>query len=576
MAQQTKSNNKQNRRNGKNAGKPQYTKKNGEYRGKQGKKDSSSKRVNYDNAREDKVAKQIEEDSKRQGANDFAWANKNPELLKSAASIPVASIVGQPLFMDQEDSLCVPGVMSIQYSPAFGNGNGQSQKPTALNMAADQTYSITVHANSRDYAYTAPDLAVVTFGGIQAYAMLGSMMRAYGTTKLYREQSVYMPEALLSAQGFDPTDVRNNLGQMWFDINNFVEQLRQIWIPNIYPIMERWFWLNTNVFKDADGPRAQMYIFVQSQYLYFTETGYKTGSGLVGLTEAAFGGSPGSAFAPGAGKTYTWDQWKQAMQFMLDSLINSEDRGIMYGDLLNCYGATNMYTIGPIDASYAIEPTYNAEVLAEIENLIVTPRVISGLYQSEEDLYYLWDPNSVLKTAGSTTSNGAPSKTVLNFHTADQPSIELITAVTRMQVMREVYSNKVQTINPASIVANDGQEPSTGLGFVPTIFGSELCNAVVIWYKDRSGALLSAKTGTSIGGAVFSAAFGRMMAFDWHPFFYNVNSYISGVTTPTVNTVYNLPYEAWGDYDNYTVYTPEELDKIHQAVMYSYFGVPQR
>lgn len=80
----------------------------------QPRKDSKAKRVNLDNARESRVERDIRRDSQKVTANDIQWYSRNPELLKSSASLPFAKVLGAQVAGDQ--SIPVPGIMKFAYS----------------------------------------------------------------------------------------------------------------------------------------------------------------------------------------------------------------------------------------------------------------------------------------------------------------------------------------------------------------------------------------------------------------------------------------------------------------------------
>lgn len=567
-----KNGNKPNKSTGKTNSRQQNKRGNGGsnagMRGKQGSKDSKDPRINYDNAREDKVAKQIADDMKKETGNPPEWHFRNPELMRSASSIPFASITGIPVFQEN-GSEAVPGVMAIGFSHAFGSG----RKPIAINQASDANYSFIVHENSRDYNQTAPDYTILSVCGMEVFSILASVIRAYGTVKapMYQEQNYYKPDVLLRAQGFDPVDLRANLGNMWFDINNFIDQSRQIWIPNIYPLMERWYWLNSNIYQDAEGPRSSMYLFVQNRYLQYDEVRYKTGGSA--RTVQIKEGSNTLTFDPTA-RTWTWAQWKSVIQGMIDALINSEDRGMIYGNILKAYGPQRLYELQPIAADYAIQASYNAEVLAMIENITLSQVSVAELIQYEEDLYPAYTAFQT-PTNANTLNFGAPQKSVLNFHVSDQPSNELIVEGTRMTTLGAT----VQNVCRPNAITGEGVDPVFSDILIPDTICAEIANSISVWYYaiDANGVTNLVKGNTkqfyaaNNDAAIASITFAP---FDWHPFVYVLGDITPSAATPPVGTKFNEPINAYGDYDNYTVLEKGELVKMHNADMYSLWGVP--
>lgn len=546
------------------------------YRGKQGRKDSDSKRVNFDNARESKVERDIKEDSKRLEANDISWYSKNPTLLKSAASFPFASILGNKLFTRGS----VPGVMVLPWTPCFGRNN------VALNQAFNSMYSYVVHANSRNYNYTAPDLAVLMLAGSQVYAILGSVLRAYGAVKFYSEENKFMPDALLRAMGFNPSDFRANLPNIWFQINNFIDQLKQIWIPDVFPVIDRWYWMNTNLFTDAQGYRSQIYLFSQVLYFGFSETGVKTGSSLGvmctdGTVKILGSSSTSNTFNPNPNSNYKWEVWAKVIQGMIDLLIQSEDRGIIYGDILKAYGAESIKALSPIDSNFVVAPAYNAEVLTQIENWVSTDAMCLGLAQNENFLYPTWQVgfsvNGQVSAPVVTEISNLIRSTVLNFHMPEQPTPEMITIATRMCALG---AKGEVSYNPTGA----GNMSSTTV-LKPEACGTELPHdPYIIYFNDSLGLGLSVETWAQRKAQAPDAAsrvvdYSQMdiMAFDWHPFMYITDG--TKWTLPTSASATNAyikdPYNAYGDFDNYTVIPADIMQKLHDTCAFSLFGVPQ-
>lgn len=547
-------------------------------RGKQGSKDSSTKRDNLDNVRVSKlgddIAKRIVEDGKKINANDGSYYTRNPELVNAACTIPFAPILGET----SVENGSVPGIMILPWTQNFGTDT----KPLALNQMSDSVYSFVVHKNSRNYQYTAPDLTLVTLAGMDVFKLIASMIRGYGSAKAYAEENAYMPDAILAAQGFYPIDVRQNLSKMWFDINLLIDRSRQIWIPNNYPIMKRQFDLNTFIYTDApDGVKSQIYIPVQSTYYIWSETGVNTGSA---LSAVGSNGMPymkptvpeepeeRNIFDP-AHNQYTWDTWMTVANAMIDALINSEDRGIMYGDMLNAYGAESLYALPPVTSDYTVRPEYNAEVLMQIENTVCMPGSTNyrqlGLVQYEEDLYPVWNA----KQSGHPL---IPSTVTLNFHTQTKPDPLTVMIATRntMAGVRGIltYEGDVATW-PAS------SEAPAAKHAVPGTAGSEIFMAPIILCYQLNGTTFQRE----LSRTEFITAFtqlsqlsnvrtdNRLMAFDWHPFRYELVDTTSG----WVNGYYPISTkESYGDFDNYTSVSIETLNKMHTVAIFSEWGVP--
>nr|QXV86629.1 capsid protein [Rat picobirnavirus] len=547
----------------------------------EGTKDSKVKRVNYDNARVDKVEKDIEEGKAGPGRNDPSYYMKNPTLLTSAGSLPFAPILGQ----NTPSGFKVPGVMTINWVPSLGPND------VAISQAFDSQYSFIVHANSRNQSYDAPDLAMTEIAGANVFSIISAAIRAYGTVKYYKEQNLYYPDALLVGMGFEPQDFRDNMAQIWFDINNFIDQTGQIWIPNTMPLYRRWIDLNTNVYLDAPGNTAQTYFFVQSAYWIYDQTMLSTG-GSLGFV-AIGGGSTlnwkkTNVFSPGRNQ-YPWATWRLVIQSMISALVNSQDRGIMYGDILKAYTADKIMAMSPIQADLMSIPVYNAEMQTQFENVITARTNPTGLvqYASTDSapirLAQSWpqgmSADGYFATTGTNTIKkviGRVEHTYLNYHIAEQPAPIDNAIATRMR------AGKVQVDKSHVTVSTIATKPSVG----PSVYFLETCgtevpigiNLVEISSSAVSGykvITIPQFMGPTLAAANLNALV-SLSAFDWHPAIYIVSDTESETNDTGIGFTpqYNQISAVNLDFDNYTSIDDVILNKLHTVCTYSLLDVP--
>lgn len=564
-------------------------------RGKQGKKDSRSTRVNLDNERESKFVKQYEKKGMRAEANshpnDISWYARNPELLKSAASFPFGEVLGSRVW--KHTPAYVPGIMKIEFTFAYGgvfSGRDVSGIPTdlkyypeAINQAAKSMYSFLVHANSRNYNYEYQDLQIVVSAGVQVFCAIAHVVRAYAIAKTYSEKSIYKPEAYLTAMGFDADEVRSNLGQMWFDINNLIAQTSQLWIPNFAPLLQRWIWLCSNIFTDAQSALGQSYLFVPRYFQQYNEVASTTGGCLEPASwNTKVGASPMQVLD--TRKQNTWVAWRSTIQHMIDRLVNSEDRGIMFGDILNAYGADKIFAMPSVPSDVRIEPVFNPEVLTQIENLTVTHAACIGLQQTSDGL----TPTMAYPVASANVLSQAvaPQEPVLNFHQPSQPSPEQIVIATRLTAAGTLITDNSYSVRSVYNVEADPsfqQDATPSRTFAMAVaFGSEVVSTIYFVVKDSTAQnnwnCIEYPWATSVYSddwAPMSSNYvvsGDYLSFDWAPFIYwfqpdDGNSGVVGTTEGVIRC-------AFGDYDNYTTLDFLELSKLHQMALMSEFGLP--
>lgn len=552
-------NKKENLDSSKSTGNNSQRNRNRNMRGRQGRKDSSAKRINDDNERASKFSKACN------SANDPSWYAGSPELMKAAASLPFSQTTGSsPLF---GWDFAPGGLLSLEFSPTIG---GLYTDP--VNQAANMMYTYTVHANSRNKSYDAPDEMLLVIAASQLFAAIAMGVRAYGVTRYYTQQNSYVPDALLQAMGFYPRDLRSQMAKMWFDLNLLIEQSKQIWVPTDMPIFQRWFWLNTNVYTDAEGPQAQMYVFVQRFFYQYVEGPSSPDEGVGALipyqwiNDAANGGNP---------ILKTWDEYMTMMNTLMSSLINSQDRGIIFGDILKAYGE-RIFTMNPIDASYTVTPTYVPEVLTQIENCTLCKMFPTGIHQNMNAI-----DNRLYETYGAIDEAEVrdvilPSTAILNFHQTTDPSPEQIMVATRLQAHGLTVQKQGDVVQ-----------------YYPNSSGTEIVYKAIMWF--RAGA----KANFSIGGwpvdpvmTVTRSAglnlfptqdtgmsgweLGKYLAFDWSPWIYVYETAALDAININNPGVYNIePFFADGDYDKYTLLSEFNAKQMHQTAIYSLFGVPK-
>lgn len=475
--------------------------------------------------------------------NDVMWYAANPELLKAAASFPMSTSTGEEI--PATDLNSVPGVMAIYWDPIVGSGD-------ALNEAAAQTYSFVVHANSRNKSYNQADLMLMILAGANVFSALATGIRAYGVMHNFVQENLYTPEALVQAMGFNYADLKDHLSDMWFDLNEMISRISSIWVPNKFYLIQRWFWMNSNIYKDDTLTKSQMYLFVQDHMYIYDEKTSSTG-GMLKICD--LWGSTKANVA--AGTFRTWDQYKTAVNEMIYALLNSEDRGIMYGDIMKAYGAENLYSMSPITVDYRVIPQYDQEVLTQIENSVATDAIFGGL-QSFPD-------GSIGKKWEEVNIDGKfhlpPERKILNFHQLADPNPADIMVATRLMYGRTRVALREPSKQTALIELYDcGSEIVTGYD--------------VVYMKWRDGVPTVTHrmmhNGTTDPG---NTGISQWYAFDWAPWMY---SYSNTPAFKTGDYVFAEVNNWYGDFGNYTFLDYPQVHKLNVTAVKSELGIESR
>lgn len=569
-------------------------------KGRQPRKDNGVKRVNYDNTRISKFDKDMDRgpkdvrDTKRTDkSNDVSWYAANQEILKAAASIPFTDVTGTVLSRWNMQNTSVPGVLTMEWVPFMGGVNDP------LNQAANQIFSDTVHANSRNQSYDASDEMLLILAGANVFAALAAGIRVYGLMRRYNQLDRYTPDALVTAAGFDPVDLRANFANMWFQLNQLIIQSTQIWIPNVMPLIQRWYWMNSNVYRDGSSRKSQYYMFVQAVYYQYDETSMKSGGSLKPVVWTESGG------------TKTWSEYVTMVQDMIDAMINSQDRGIIFGDILKAYGADRLYALGEITSDYIVEPIYDREVLTQIENATmftmqsgrVGPVVQLPKNNNQLQHYFGVAVDTLSQGTGGYLHtfdyNAHGNKHVLNFHQLEDPTPEQIMVATRLATSGQRYLPDIPAgVYPSSWGAGPAQYFShlgtalpnltSGKQYVwtePAIVGTEVVIHSRIYYysnSDSGESQISAMdfnfnrqaSETFSNDVVFT-----YNAFDWSPKICVLSANTVTGQKPSAQS-FSIVYTELlnsqlviADYDNFAITDQDTIQKMHTTAIYSEFGV---
>lgn len=332
-----------------------------------------SRGKNYNGKRNRPTGKATVADKPEQhttGSNDASWYAINEQLLKDAASVPFSNAIGTGISniypTETEISTMkytIPGICAITFTPGIGHSlSGVS----AVNIASKRIYSFVRHMNSGAANYDSPDLMLYLLAMDSMYTTYMYFMRMYGIAAVYSNKNRYLADALLTACGADPEDIRKNLVQLRYNLNVAAAQIATFATPATMSIYKRHAWMSTKVFKDAEVEKAQLYAFVPDGYYVYNEKSSDKG----GYLEW----KPFSTSHYTDTRRLTVTKMSQIMNEMLQPIVSSEDIGIMSGDILKAYGQDKLNVLPGVPEDFVVIPEYDREVLTQIQNLTVAGR----------------------------------------------------------------------------------------------------------------------------------------------------------------------------------------------------------
>lgn len=507
-----------------------------------------------------------DEDRSSGDMNDPQWYTLNEQMLRDAASFNFSNMQGLPMditgkyewpsgtFVNSEDprAFVVPGLIALKYRPTVGISTDNF---SAVNIAARNIYSYVRHANSGHSNYDAPDLMKYILGMDSIYGMYSYCMRIYGLAGSYSVYNRYLPRLLIQANGVNYDDLIANLAQYRYRLNILATKAGSLCAPDSMSYVTRHVWMNANVWKDSIDEKSGLYMFVPTgvyQYSDPTE---------VGDTALKF-----VSFNIDTVKNYS--AYLDILESCIDSMMSSEDCGIMSGDILKAFGDHGVVRLPLVSEDYRIYPNYSEEVLVQIQNSKAYGSIAGAKIDTQnitEDATsgaLLYNP-----TMQQADSAGGLMDVVYNT-TRDRTDPGNVMVGTRLCAMPATES----TITSGGIISNLYTFDTMGTEYVErySIYtGSVDTNRELsvsrtdFWSRIR----MDDENVTQLSLMKTIQKIALVSKFDFHP---QIELYLAAPDSVTDVTSYNF----FGDLDNYTVMHRGDIDRMNESALIAEFNVP--
>lgn len=434
-------------------------------------KDGTSQRTNNrrhgNNNKKKEKASSGRHNNAKGSFNDPSWYIPTDQILKDVASFPTNYPLGNATPSDigpaadiynprsdvSSDTLApgtrVPGILSFKLMPQIGMA---SDPTAAVNIAATNLYAYMRHQNSGAKNYDAPDMIQMIIAVAQAYSAMTWLQRIYGYANTFSSMNRYIPKALISANGVDPESIYANLADFRARINTLSLKLNAIYAPNTIKLFNRWVFIYSNCYTDSNTARAQIFQYVPYGFLQRDDT-----TGILSLKRI-----------PAERMSYI-----QACTFveeMINSLLYSEDVGIISGDILKAWGS-KVYSMSYLPDNYSLIPSNSDEIRSQLENVSIVPLTEASTYTIEQDTdkAYIKTKINLIMEGYDMVHNGGKW---INFHKQNVTPEDIIVA-TRL----------TPGISGGIVLDTNTHKWKVGL----TSVGSELCVDATITYFDSYG-----------------------------------------------------------------------------------------
>lgn len=491
------------------------------------------------------------EDMKSESKNDISWWSTDPEHLAQVANVPFTAATG--LLNKEIDFSGVPasapGIMTFETVLMPGSAQNQFD---AVNVAARDIYSFVRHENSGSKNYDPVDLMEYILAMDQAYALIAELKRLVGVYNYYNGLNRYVSKYYIEALGYDYDDLNGRLPELCAIINRACTDLSTKYVPANISLLKRHYWMFSNIFLDEDSLKAQAYAFKPAGFFVRRESTTSLSSGL--------------NFKAYTSETSLWerkltvDDIKSYIRAVVQPIMVSEDVGIISGDILKAYGS-NVFQLSGATTSDLVVPTYNSEVLMQIENMNIVPHVEtdnleSQLFTEQRDGVMVCHTTGLeIDPVAANISYTTPYTHTINMH-ADNVSPEMVMIATRLH-------NKV--------TANTNTEFSVYNYCTEIIFGAEM------WYNATNsvGGMEFTCTqfrsdltiNSGLGNRALAQFLGAITSFAQHPIIrLRSNETTTGSYTDPVAGLFL-------DYDNWANISEDTLNNINDYAIRSIYGL---
>lgn len=479
--------------------------------------------------------------------NLFEWYNRNPLLTQAAASIPfpyrpgmtldLGAAIGTKDFAEVGTSLQyeIPGVMALTFQPTVGYC---SQVTDPISLAAKEMYGRVRAAFSGSLPEDAPDIMLYVLAMDSIFMAISNMKRVYRIISTFSPDNYDIPDVLLKAltNASAVATLPQYKMQLFQYINELVGMTRKLYVPAIFDILNRHYWMCDNVYTDDSTANSQMYVF-KLGYAYKFQLDSE-GKGML---------EPISMSWQNGSYTNVVDNMYYTVRGMIEALSNSEDAYTISGHLMRAYDGIAPFVVEPITLNEPFVPYYVPEVLMQIENC-----------------------KPVVLNAGSTRITQVPSTNALKSNpqvasASKNGTFENITWSTRYYFMKNLLSIRSDVPTIEMIVEASRLNPALILNTqqIQVHCGSEVVTGLSLYTNSTT---VDVDPNYGMGNSSEFALLEKMAlleAWDWHPILM-FSASADGVATPRTRIC--------GDIHNATVIDGPQMQNINKVCLLSEFN----
>lgn len=327
-------------------------------------------------------------------ANDPKWYQISPQITSDVASIPAFQptgtipskddaigtvkdeLNGTYSIMDEGHQFATAGYCHFSYMPTIGNSFYAANNSDGVNITAQNVYSYVRMHNSGAKNYERADYMMYLLAVDAPLSYYAWMKRIYGLLNYANVYNKYLPRHILNDMNVNYGDLSSKIANLRAYINMFATRINaSLAIPSEMPYYARHQFLNTYMFSDSRSKKHQLYFFSPRKY-FIWKIDPNNQATMLDLE---------NPWDLTVNAQLTLEDIVSFGNYMLETLLNEEDVGLMVGDTIKAFGEEKMAKVPEVPDGYVVEIGTSDEILDQITNIKFAKKNILGYAKISAD-----------------------------------------------------------------------------------------------------------------------------------------------------------------------------------------------
>lgn len=518
----------------------------------------------------------LEAKKNTKGSNDLQWWNNYPSLTKDVTNLPFNWIPGTKVLTGgasgNRSELGLGLIAVATMAPSIGRCVDDTDP---FNAQIRQLW-LDLHRKYRGIgSYEKSDLGIAILAIQNLFETIAKFERMYGIINTYHVGNRVVPTGLKDAFNID-NSLEENLADLRYQLNLAIQKVKQLCLPKGLSSLEADIIAVSNVFKDSKDRRAFLFGFDTAYYGKYDPVLVPNKAG--GNVKYTRFSVEASGSTPNGNYGFTLFDVRNILNKQVNALINDEDIAKMCSDLLAAYGPENVMTLVDLPADYKIEPIEDYERSLQFHNLTICGQV-SSVYREDtltveeaqdliDDDYgiVIYQHDNMIRCELAKGASDYYSDTVRVI-----PTFGVNRLMPRGKTVDVLFDTWAES--PSELEVMCGTRYTTLMGNATLVktntyaqlvdtCGTKVVEEVTVFYFKANAYNIASLDGTVVDSNSFTSNYVhylKITQMDWAPMFFIAD---------------DDDLELFGDIDNFTIISSENLQRIHEVALLSGFKIP--